>query len=665
MPTGGPSWRTMPTTSPTPPAPTTCSCASQAPSARTSARSSTSGASIRRTPPPSPPPSPRQNLPPDPAIKTHLLHYKSWSPPTTPPSAPSPPPGGAGSPTSPANGRKREHARQWDTTASTGRATSSGPKPPIPARSTMKTPPTTSATAPGNRLDLYFPGYALLGRSKVPRTRLTPTRRSTLDGADFPPARSASGQPRRPAVTFVLPRPVRRHGSGPDGTSLLHPPRARPHGADAHLHHCRIRHRPDLATVAPWTPATITSTKPRRTTERDRTGHRRPPPRPPSRPNLPASTSPLPNPDRRPNPLPQPNDPMKIPTSTGPHHRRRGRPRHAPRRPQLRGHLLQRRQRARGGLHRCRQSRGADRHGQVVLRSGTRPIRPTRRRARLHDRERAGAAQGAHLQGQRPAKKAAPTNLHRSASARVSGTNFTQIASETATQTADTATGTYMTWTLATPVLLARTRPTASMWHDVARRHGRPAFPISPTTGKLRLPRASAPTTTPATSASGAATVTTTAGTRPRLPSGPPRSGQSLARRRRDGPRRRMSPLLDQPRPPPPAPTSGWTFGSAPIPRALTKSSCGPQHDDHHRPSRQPPRAHLLLAHRFLPRRRAHRHPGPGTCSASSSPTATATACRTPTNCCTPLPPSATALDPGDDLDTDGLTNLQEYQRGT
>ncbi len=37
----------------------------------------------------------------------------------------------------------------------------------------------------------------------------------------------------------------------------------------------------------------------------------------------------------------------------------------------------------------------------------------------------------------------------------ISGTNFTQIASETATQTVDTATGAYMTWRFATPVLLA------------------------------------------------------------------------------------------------------------------------------------------------------------------------------------------------------------------
>lgn len=47
----------------------------------------------------------------------------------------------------------------------------------------------------------------------------------------------------------------------------------------------------------------------------------------------------------------------------------------------------------------------------------------------------------------------------------LSGSNFTQLASEQATQTADTATGAYATWTLATPVILS---PNTTYAIDVA-----------------------------------------------------------------------------------------------------------------------------------------------------------------------------------------------------
>ena len=65
-------------------------------------------------------------------------------------------------------------------------------------------------------------------------------------------------------------------------------------------------------------------------------------------------------------------------------------------------------------------------------------------------------------------KKAAPTTYTIRVGT-VSGTGFTLVASETCTQTVDTAVGAYMTWTLASPVTLS---PNTVYGVDVAMKSG-------------------------------------------------------------------------------------------------------------------------------------------------------------------------------------------------
>ena len=72
----------------------------------------------------------------------------------------------------------------------------------------------------------------------------------------------------------------------------------------------------------------------------------------------------------------------------------------------------------------------------------------------LHHRRRGRAAEGHHLSGHATARRRTPTKTYAIRVGKLANTTFTQVHSETATQSFTWNAGEFMTWTFATPVLL-------------------------------------------------------------------------------------------------------------------------------------------------------------------------------------------------------------------
>lgn len=254
-------------------------------------------------------------------------------------------------------------------------------------------------------------------------------------------------------------------------------------------------------------------------------------------------------------------------------------------------------------------------------------------------------------------KKAAPTTYTIRVGS-ISGTNFTQIASEKATQTVDTATGAYMTWRFSTPVLLAPNTVygvDVTMKSDVAWGTGIPylSYSASSTNSRIGVYYDSGDA-----GVGGATIMTTTA-------------------------RDRVF-HLDLEDPMRPTPADGATVLAGTIPLSWVNVATNVYVDVWFGTNsgalarvvtgelnRTNTTVSAPLGATYYWRVNSYTNGAPtgtpitGTlfrfivvdADNDGLPDAFEWAYTTP--------PSYTAMNPGDDLDTDGLTNLQEYQRGT